>query len=115
MKMSECKTCDDEKVLRYYGECCICADCSDDLKMFDYITELKQTIKNQAEIIEKLKECVMFYGSQHEWWHGEDRCVYNEIDDSDLYNFNDGKVGGKLARKTLKQIEEMETNSTQNG
>ena len=47
----DCRTCLDEKVLSYYGECAMCADCSDGLKIYDYIKSIK------AEN-EKLSECL---------------------------------------------------------
>ncbi len=98
--MSECKTCNGEQILNYYGECCICCDCSDEIKIFDYIQKLK------AEN-EKLKKCVKFYAHIGNWADigGSKYTKIIPIDISTPLENTPTKIGGKLARQTLRELE----------
>ena len=77
------------------------------------IGELEQELKTQLEINEKLKEVIGFYGYV-ESWRNSGNAKINRIkyDDTELLTINyDGKwlnkvsVGGKRARKILKELE----------
>jgi hypothetical protein len=55
--MSDCEACNNERVLSYHGECCLCADCSDDLKLYDYIQEIKQQLKEAERLLGMSRKC----------------------------------------------------------
>lgn len=97
--MSEnCETCKNQRVLYYYGEVCICADCSDDMKLSDYIKQLQEENKLLRETLQK-------------YTHEEVRGIYIKEFLIRGHNYDSSCFActeynkGELARKTLAEID----------
>lgn len=70
------------------------------------IEEIKEEIKRLKEENEKLRECLGFY-ADHENWNTSSvfGSVFSDIDDADIESIKSYSFGGKLARKTLNELE----------
>lgn len=110
---------DGEKINPDWDFICDCEMVEND----DEYHDMKRLIEKQAKIIEKLKEANEFYANPEKWirrektywvgtdpkWHGDKEQIlgYEHPETDWVGTVN---IGGKLARKIKKEIEEMEKN-----
>lgn len=88
--MGDCNVCNGEKVLFYHGEVCICADCSDGMKLSNYIVSIRSMNKQLEQRLKEAEEIIKFYADTINW-------SYQQIID-DVSEVKGSLEAGKHAR-----------------